>query len=236
MTFTGINLAPGDTEQIIFEVKVEASAQESDSLRNIANITDGSSNWLVDTGDITVTVIKPDLSPSTLEAIDKDGGLLESGDTITLKLTLDDLYDTDISTLQAIIHMPDMITGFNVTEPHTGTEITNPYVDIQGISFSNSETPTLEIELTMEPTTTDGTTFDFSAEIYIGSDLWTVVSATIKVVNSQPAASGNKPLYLVNSDLTRVRPEIDASPRYIGNLDAILEWEITPSLASDLKW
>jgi len=233
LTFTGINLAPGTTEQIIFEVKVDTGAQESDSLRNIANISDGSSNWQVDTGDITVTVIKPDLSPSTIEALDKNGGFLESGDVITVLITLDDLYDTDISTLQATLDIPALIDSFSVINSHTGTEIPNSYIDIQNISFSNSETPVLEFEFVMEPAAVDGDTFDFSTELTIGADVWTLVAPTLTVTNPLPAAYGNKALYLSGSLLSRVPPSSDTIRNF--RHGETLDWVIDHNLQADLE-
>lgn len=235
INISNINLAAGETAEVVFDVVIDTNAVEGASLRNVANISDGSTNWQVDTGPITLTVIKPDLSPSQIEAYDKNGGLLESGDTITVQITLDDLYDTDITTLQTTLAIPALIDSFTVINPHTGSDLSSTFIDIQNISFSGSETPILEFDFVMDPAATDGTTFDFSAELTIGSDVWVLTAPTLTVVNSQPAASGNKPLYLVNNDLVRTRPSVDAaSPRFIGNQDPILEWAILPSLASSL--
>lgn len=233
LTFQGINLAAGATEQIIYEVKVDASAQEGDSLRNIAEISYNSSTWTVDTGDITVTIIKPDLTPSTIEAIDKNGGFLESGDVITVQVTLDDLYDSDISTLQATLSIPSFIDSFNVINAHTGTDNSSSFIDIQNISFSGSETPVLEFEFVMDPATIDGTDFDFSVDLAIGSDLWTLVAQTLTVLNPPPAASGNKPLYLSNTSLSRIPPSTDTIRGFLHG--QTLNWAIDNNLQSDLE-
>ena len=233
LTFTGINLAPGTTEQIIYEVTVSNSAQEGDSLRNIAEISYNSNTWSVDTGDITVTVIKPDLSPSTIEAIDKNGGFLESGDVITVQVTLDDLYDSDISTLQATLSIPSFIDSFNVVNAHTGTNNSSSFIDIQNISFSGSDTPVLEFEFVMDPATIDGTDFDFSVELSIGSDLWTLVAQTLTVLNPPPAASGNKPLYLSNTSVSRIPPSLDTIRSFFHG--QTLNWAIDHNLQSDLE-
>jgi uncharacterized repeat protein (TIGR01451 family) len=234
LTFTGINLAPGATEKIIFEVKVDASAIEEDSLRNVANISDGTNTWQVDTGDITVTVLKPDLSPSTIEAIDKNGGLLESGDTITVQVRLDDLYDKDITTLQAIMNIPALIDSFTVIDPHTGSDNSAGSIDIQNISFSNSETPILEFEFLMDPTAVDGDTFDFTTVLSIGADTWTLVTPTLVVTNSQTASTGNKQLYLdATNNLSRTRPT--SSTIDIANFDSE-DWQLTPTLQNNLTF
>ena len=233
LTFIGINLAAGATEQIIYEVKVDASAQEGDSLRNIAEISYNSSTWNVDTGDITVTVIKPDLTPSAIEAIDKNGGFLESGDIITVQVTLDDLYDSDISTLQATLNIPSFIDSFNVINAHTGTDNSSSFIDIQNISFSGSETPILEFEFVMDPATIDGTDFDFSVDLAIGSDLWTLVTQTLTVLNPPPAASGNKPLYLSDNSLSRTPPSSDTIKSFLHG--QTLNWVIDNNLQADLE-
>jgi uncharacterized repeat protein (TIGR01451 family) len=234
LTFTGIDLAPGATEQIVFEVKVDASAQEKDSLRNIASISYGTDTWQMDTGDITVTVLKPDLSPSTIEAIDKNGGLLESGDAITVQVTLDDLYDNDITTLKAIMNIPALIDSFSVIDSHTGTEIPNTYIDIQNISFSNSETPILEFEFLMDPAAVDGDTFDFTTVLSIGADTWTLVAPTLMVTNSQTASTGNKQLYLdATNNLSRARPT--SSTIDIANFNSET-WQLTPTLQNNLTF
>jgi len=233
LTFSGINLSPGATEQIIYEVTVSSTAQEGDSLRNIADISYNSSNWTVDTGDITVTVIKPDLTPSSVEVIDKNGGFLESGDTITVQVTLDDLYDSDISTLQATLAIPSFIDSFSVIDAHTGTDNSSSFIDIQNISVSGSETPILEFEFVMDPTTVDGTDFDFNVELSIGSDLWTLVAPTISVLNPPPAASGNKPLYLSNTSLSRIPPTADTIRNF--RHGDTFNWVIDTNLQSDLE-
>jgi len=233
LTFPGISLAPGETEQIIYEVKVSSTAQEGDSLRNIANISYNGDDWDVDTGNITVTIVEPDLSPSKIEAIDKNGGFLESGDTITVLVTLDDLYDSDISTLEAIVNIPDFIDSFNVINPHTGTDNSASFIDIQNISFSNSETPTLEFEFIMDPAAVSGTEFDFSAELSIGANLWTLVAPTLTVINPPPAASGNKPLYLSNALISRIKPSSDTIRNF--RHGETFNWVIDHNLRSDLE-
>ncbi len=233
LTFPGINLAAGSTVQIIYEVKVDNNAQEGDSLRNTANISDGSNNWTVDTGDITVTVIKPDLSPSNIEMIDKNGGFLESGDVITALITLDDLYDTDISTLQATMNIPAFIDSFSVIDPHTGSDNSVSFIDIQNISFSNSETPVLEFEFVMDPAAVDGTTFDFIAQLSIGADAWTLVAPTLTVTNPLPAAYGNKALYLSGNSLSRIPPSTDTIRNF--RHGESFDWIIDHNLQADLE-
>ncbi len=236
LTFSGINLTPDAPEQIIFEVKVDAGAQEGDSLRNTANISDGSNDWQVDTGDITVTVIKPDLSPSTIEAIDKNGGLLESGDTITVQITLDDLYDTDITTLQATIDIPAIIDSVTVAAPYTDSGSIAGSIDIQNISFSNSKTPILEFEFFMDPSAVDGDTFDFTTVLSIGADTWTLVAPTLTVTNSQPAKIGNKQLYVdSNNQMSRTRPAAQASIDILDDSPAT-RWTLTPALQAPLTF
>ena len=236
-----ISLPANGTAEIIFEVTVNQTAPRGASLQNQATITYNGNNWVVDTGDITV--VEPDLSPSTIVLSDADGGLLEAGDIIDVIITLKEKESLDISNLQVTGDIPAFISQFQViTTPNNtvdnslsvGGSNGTGYLDISGIAFASGETPTITLRLTIDPSTPAGTIINMSSLLDLGSNNWTITSDSLEVVDGSPASSGNKQLYIdTTTGLSRTRPAV-------GTTDIAAEsersWGLTPFLQSDLTF
>ena len=236
-----ISLPANGTAEIIFEVTVNQTALRGASLQNQATITYNSNNWVVDTGDITV--VEPDLSPSTIVLSDSDGGLLEAGNVIDVIITLKEKEALDISNLQVTGDIPAFISQFQVintpnnvddNSSSTGGSNGTGYLDISEIVFASGETPTITLRLTIDPSTPAGTIINMSSLLDLGSNNWTITSDSLEIVDGTPASTGNKQLYIdTTSGLSRVRPAA-------GTTDIAAEsersWSLTPFLQSGLTF
>lgn len=236
-----INLAAGNTAEIVFEVYVNANAPKGASLQNTASLSYNGDNWVVDTGDITV--VAPDLSPSTIDISDFDGGLFTAGNIIQVTITLDDDNDIDINNLSVSADIPPFITQVNVTSiPSGATDNTlsvggangTGYLDISDIAFASGDTATITLQLTTDPSTPTGTIFDLSALLNLNSSNWNIDSNTIEVFDSYTPTSGNKQLYInTGAAISRNRP---ADGTTVLNPESERSWSLTPVLQSDLTF
>jgi len=241
LDISNISLGAGQTEQIVFEVTIDANAPKGASLQNQASLTEDSSSWVVDTGDITV--VEPDLTPSTISTLDVNGGLLKAGDTIRVTMTLDDLYDLDISNLRVSGDMPNWVTSLIETAlPSGATSYSNSngggngtgLIDIRTISFSAGNTATVSFEVTIDPSAQNGDTIQFNQQIVLNSKVWSLQSDVLTVQNNSPAASGNKQLYMnTNNSLTRLIPS-DGTLTIVD--ENFIELELSPALQDDLTF
>lgn len=233
---------PADgTAEVIFEVYVDSNAPEGTSLQNQAEISYNGTDWIVDTGDITV--VEPDLSPSTITLTDNDGGLLEAGDVIDVTITLEDANALETNDLQVTGDIPSFISQFQILSTPSGSADNSlsvggsngsGYLDISNIDFAAGETPSITLRLTIDPSTPEGTEIDMSNLLSLGSKNWTINSNTLQVMNNTPAATGNKQLYLSTSNtLSRLRPN-DGELDIADNSSVI--WTLTPALQSDFTF
>lgn len=230
-----------DSADIIFEVVVSSSAPEGASLQNTATISYNSDDWIVDTGDITV--VAPDLSPSTIVLSDLDGGLFEAGNIIQVTITLDDDNDIDINSLHVTGDIPHYITQVNVLNtPNGSTDNTTStggangtgYIDVSGINFGSGETTNIVLQLTVDPSAPEGTIIDLSNLLSLNSSNWTIDSNALEIVDGSTPSTGNKQLYINTSNvLSRIRPAdgtTDIAP------ETERSWLLTPVLQKDLTF
>ena len=235
-----INLAAGAVEQVVLEVYVNSNAPEGASLQNTATLSYNSNNWIVDTGDITV--VEPDLSDSSKTASDDNGGLLLPGETVTYTITIDENNNLELPGIQVLDHLPANIASFTVSQMPSGAQNfsqTNAgnngtgLIDIRNINLAAGATATIEIKAVIADDASDQVSVQNTASLFLNSRSWDVVSNPLFVTlsNSTPA-SGNKPLYLVNNNLTRNLPATDTSRSFFHG--ETLTWSITPVLQKEL--
>lgn len=236
-----INLAAGATEEIIFEVYVNTNAPKGSSLQNTATLSYNGNTWIVDTGDITV--VEPDLSPSSIVLSDANGGLLKAGDTLDVTITLQDKNELAINNLQVTAHIPEFISSFQLTNSPAGSTDNSlmvggnngtGYLEINNIDFASSETPTITLRLTIDPTTPDGTVLDMSSLLTLGSKNWYITSDTLEVSDGIVPTSGNKQLYLDTSNtMSRIQPN-DGTLNIAES--GTQSWGLTPALQAELTF
>jgi uncharacterized repeat protein (TIGR01451 family) len=243
----GITLATSTEQQIIVEVFLDPNTPTGASLQNSATITwnDPSSAtnpaWIVDTGDITV--IKPDLSISTKAASDINSDWLLPGETVRYTITLDDAENLDITQLQVTDNLPDNISSFSVVSiPNGATDFSlsnagsngTGFIDIRNIDIAPNSTAEIIIDALVNSDAVDKADLTNTAIILLNSTTWSIESNNLLVnLSISTPASGNKPLYLVSSELTR-NQTLSNSERDFRD-DQTLIWTLEPNLQSDLK-
>lgn len=236
-----ISVPSNGTAQVIFEVTVDANAQDGDSLQNTADLSYNGNDWIVDTGEITV--VEPNLTPSTIELSDIDGGLFVGGDVIDVVITLDDLNDLDINNLQVTGDFPAYVTGVNIVSIPNGAVDTSTSsggsngtgaLNISNINIAPGDTQTIQLQFSTDPNTPEGTVFDFSNVLTLGSSDLTIDSNELTVQESYTPTSGNKQLYIdTTSSLSRTQPADGTTDI---NPEAERSWSLTPLLQSDLTF
>lgn len=245
LTFNGISLTggtgSGSTQTIVLEVTVDTSAANEASLQNTATISHQSNSWVVDTGNITV--VKPDLNASSKIAEDLNGDLVLPGEIIRYTITIDDAEDYDLSGIQLIDNLPAYIESFSITSSlpngaqnfssSTGGTNGTGYIDIRNIDLAAGNSQVFEIEAVIADDAPEDTSLLNTATLTVNGTRWDIESneLTVKLTNSTPA-SGNKPLYLNNSVLSRLIPTTDSTRTF--NHGGSLIWPISPVLQSDL--
>lgn len=239
LDISNISLAAGATEQIIFEVTIDANAAKGASLQNQATLTQAGIDWIVDTGDITV--VEPDLSTSVKAASDVNGGWLLPDDVINYTITLTEKEGLDLVGVNVTDHLPKHIKSFAITQlppgavdasQSTGGNNGTGYIDIRNISLASGASAVIEIEAIIDESAIDQFNMKNTATVSVNSKNWTVESNDLFVTlsNSTPA-TGNKPLYLSGSDLTRIIPAANSSRSFRHGQS--LTWALTPVLQSD---
>jgi len=244
LTFINISLeagtGAGSTKEIIIEVDIDPSAPDGASLQNQATITHGADIWLVDTGDITVVEI--DFSVSTKDVYDVNGGVLLPNETARYTITVEDLNDSDISGVQVTDNLPNNISSFSVVALPSGAtdySITGGglngtgYIDVRGININSTETAEIIIDVVVDTDAPTGASLLNTATVTLNSKTWDVTSNNLTInedVNT--AASGNKPLYLLDNELSRNLPSTDNSVTIDSR--ATETWAISPSIQDNL--
>jgi uncharacterized repeat protein (TIGR01451 family) len=243
----GISLSTSIEEQIIIEVYLDPNTPEGASLQNTATITwdDPSSatdpSWLVDTGDITV--VKPDLSASTKVALDMNGDWLLPDETVRYTITLDDTKELDLTGLQVTDNLPTNISSFSVISipagasnfsmPNGGSNGTG-FIDIRNIALAPNTAAQIIIDAVVDSNAPDKADLKNTAAISLNSATWSVESNSLPInISVSTPASGNKPLYLSNSVLTRNLPSTNSDRDF--RHGETLTWPIDTNLQSDLE-
>lgn len=243
----GINLATSAEQQIIIEVFLDPNIPAGTSFQNTATITwdDPSSTndpaWTVDTGGITV--IKPNLSISTKTASDANSDWLLPEETVRYTITLDDAEDLEITGLQVIDNLPANISSFSVISIPNGASdfsLSNGgsngtgFIDIRDIDLASNSTVEIIIDAIVDSNAPDKADLSNTATIVLNSITWSIESNNLIVnLSVSVPASGNKPLYLDNPDLTRNRPSLN-SERNFNHGDTLI-WALDTNLQSNLE-
>lgn len=242
LNLSGINLAAGETIDIEFEVYINADAKKGTSLQNTATITYGSGNpsWIVDTGEITV--VEFDLSVSSKLASDLNNGIVLPGDTIRYAINIQDRDGLAISGLQLTDDLPAHIESFSIVSIPTdaidnslitGGSNGTGFIDISNINMSIGSTAQIIIDAVIASDAADGISLQNTATLILNGSSWDITSNNI-IVNKEVdmSTSGNKPLYLVGSNLTRIMPNNDSTTTI--NSNSSREWNLTPALQDQL--
>ena len=226
-------------------VAVDASDFDNDSTNNSS--TDTVSN----AGN---SLLHPDLSTSTKTVFNPGGGDYLVGSSVQYTITLTESAGVAASAVSVSDDIPANLSGFtpaSVTVTGSSTTITNSSTAGGGangdglLSISNITVPangnvTIVFTATVKAGTANCTNINNSATItYAGGSPTTQNPAAPTVIVAQSActSSGNKILYLYNSQaLNRTpQPTSAASLSIPSTVTTFLDWTLTPVLAKQLK-
>ncbi|MGB5260871.1 MAG: hypothetical protein WBO34_10175 [Gammaproteobacteria bacterium] len=180
-------------------------------------------------------VLQPDLSTSTKSVVDLNGGDADPGDTLRYTITLIETNGAPASDISVTDNLPANTTSLNVVSfpPGAVDNSTGVLLDISNISLPAGGTETRVFDVTISGSANPGAAIDNTATITNPNGPGATPTApTVIVAASQVAASGNKPLYLSSSTLSRNPP--GAVGNVTINEGATANWTLAPALATAL--
>ena len=183
----------------------------------------------------TVVVQQPDLSTSTKTVVDLNGGDADPGDTLRYTISIIESNGVAATGVSVTDNLPANTTGLAVVSVPGGAtdNSTGVLLDVSNISVAANGTETIVFDVTVSGSANPGDTIDNTATINNPNGPGATPAApTVTVSASQVAASGNKPLYLSSSTLSRNPP--GAVGNVTINEGATTNWTITPALATNL--
>jgi uncharacterized repeat protein (TIGR01451 family) len=180
-------------------------------------------------------VLQPDLSTSTKSVADLNGGDADPGDTLRYTITLIESSGLAASGLSVTDNLPANTTGLSVVSvpPGATDNSTGVLLDVSNISLPAGGTETVVFDVTVSGSASAGDSIDNTATVTNPNGPGATPAApTVIVSASQVAASGNKPLYLSTSSLSRLPPGA------VGDVTidegATANWTLAPALATAL--
>jgi uncharacterized repeat protein (TIGR01451 family) len=193
----------------------------------------------------TATVLKPDLSTSTKDVVDTNGGDSNPGDTLEYTITLNETGGVVANGVSVTDDMPAGITGLTLiskpagsTDSWASTGGTNGtgYLNVTGISVPANGSATIVYDVTVAATDAPGDTIDNTATITNPNGPGATPAApTVTVSQSQVPASGNKLLYVYDdASMTRTPQTGTGTGAVTINQTAANNWTLTTPLQKPL--
>ena len=178
---------------------------------------------------------QPDLSTSTKSVVDLNGGDADPGDTLRYTISLIESGGVAASGVSVTDNLPANTNGLTVVSVPGGAtdSSTGVLLDVSNISRGGEWYGTIVFDVTISGSANPGDTIDNTATITNPNGPGATPAApTVTVSASQVSASGNKPLYLSSSTLSRNPP--GAVGNVTINEGTASNWTITPALATNL--
>jgi uncharacterized repeat protein (TIGR01451 family) len=225
---------------------VAVAANAPNSVDNTATVS--STTFEINTSNNTsnkdtATIVHPDLSTSTKDVVDVNGGDTNPGDTLRYTITLKESGGVAASNVSVTDDMPANVTGFNVVSTPAGS--TNASiagggahstgrVNVTGINVPANGSVTIVYEVTVANSASSGDTIDNTATVTNPSrpDA-TPAAPTVVVSQSQIPASGNKILYVYNNgNLSRIPQAQSNTGITLASRGGTQSWTLTPAIAA----
>ena len=194
----------------------------------------------------SATVLMPNLSTSTKDVVDVNGGDASPGDVLKYTITLKESGGEPASNVSVTDDIPAGVTNFTMvstpsgsTDSSTSTGGANGtgYLDVTGISVPANGSVTIVFDVTVAATDTAGYTINNTATVANPNGPGASPAAsTITVLQSQLPASGNKILYVYdNLSMTRTpQTGTGVGAVAIASQSATQVWTLTPVLQKPL--
>jgi uncharacterized repeat protein (TIGR01451 family) len=184
----------------------------------------------------TAAVVKPDLSTSTVNVVDTNGGDANPGDTLQYTITLNETGGGPATAVGLSATMPATVTGLVVASAPAGSTDTSTgsQLNLAGVTVPANGSATIVYNVTVAGGDTPGQTIDNTVAVTNPNGPGTTLTApTVTVSPSQIAASGNKILYVYdNLSLTRVPSPATPTTGVAVATGATSNWTLTPVVAT----
>ncbi len=188
----------------------------------------------------------PDVTTSTKEVIDINGGNVEAGDTLRYTITINETGGYDVTDISLTDHISSVFSGYNlISLPNTGTDnslvapngdYSSGLIQIDDISLAANGSATIILDAVLSNSLSSGTEITNNATLTspTTSDLQ-IDASTVYIAQAVNASSGNKHLYFYSDNsLKRTRPTSDVDYITIDS-DSDDTWTLTPSFQSDFE-
>lgn len=254
ITIPDMPIASSVTFTIDATVSDPVSPSHASTISNTATVTvQGESNSATDVDSINGAVFS-DLSTSTKDVVDLNGGEADPGDTLRYTITLIESEGNPVIGADVTDDIPAGVSNFTVVSIPSGASDSSTgagtgangtgYLDISGIDVAASGSQIIEFDVTIPLGTPAGTLIDNTATISnpggVGA---TPVAPTVPVSPSAVPVTDNKQLYLNSTapnTLSRSQPAgipasvtlSNSSATWNGNSPVALQLDNTIASAS----
>jgi uncharacterized repeat protein (TIGR01451 family) len=246
-TYTG-GLAVGASTTLTLNINVDKDTAPA-SVTNAAAVSGSTTtdpvpgnNSDTDPTDINI----PDLSTSTKTVQDLNGGTVEPGDVLQYIITLTETGGHDATGVSVTDDIPAHVAGFTVISKPAGATDNSldagvgngsndtGYLDITGITVAADDTATIIYQVTVATVAGGLTIVNNAAVTNPQGPGATPTADTLVVSAAQTPASGNKPIYLDDTDkLSRTPPALPQT--FVGvTSGGSHTWTLDPATQLDL--
>ena len=249
-TASNVTIASGGSLPNI-TLNVTVANTIASSVTNTATVASNPSfdfNTVNNTATNITSIVEPDLSTSTKDVANTSGGDALVGSTLQYTITLNESAGAIATGVSVTDDVPANLSGFTVisipagatnSSTGSGTGANNDgKLNITGITVPANESVTIVFTAQVAAGTANCTNIDNTATVTNPNGPGATPSSdTIVVAQSSCAASGNKILYLYNTQaLNRTpQPTSAASLSIPSTGTTFLDWTLTPVLQKQLK-
>lgn len=191
-------------------------------------------------------IVSPNFSTSIKQVTDINGGNVQGGDLLRYQIDIIESNGVSANAISLVDHLPANISSFNVVSIPTGAtdeSLQAPagnngsgQVSVSNINISANGTVSVIIDAMINASVPMDSAIDNTATItYLGINDISVQAPTVYVSRPTNPATGNKPLYIRQSNtISRIQP---TSSSFISLADTSEQnWTITPEFKKQFRF
>lgn len=191
-------------------------------------------------------VVAANLSTSTKEVTDINGGIVQAGDILRYRIDIIETNGIAANGITLIDHLPANISSYSIlslpaniidnSQPAPAGNNNTGMIELSNINLGANETLSLYIDATINPLTPADTEISNTAILSLaGINDVNIQSASVYVSRPTSPATGNKPLYIrQSSTLSRLQPN-SAAFTSIAELGE-QTWVINPEFKKEFRF
>jgi uncharacterized repeat protein (TIGR01451 family) len=241
-------LSEDDSSSLALIFTIDNTLENDDSVNLTGTITGVLfDNILSNNTSLASYIISgPDVTTSTKEVIDINGGNVEAGDTLRYTITIQESAGYAVNSLSLTDHISSVFSGYtiiSVPDNSTDNSLVAPngdyssgLIQIDNISLAANGSETIVLDVVLSSSLSSGTEITNNATLTspTTNDLQ-IDASTVYIAQAVNASSGNKHLYFYSDNsLMRTRPTSDVDYITIDS-DSDDTWTLTPSFQSDFE-